>query len=98
MSIGYEEVVRTVVFDVIDTDDDGLVYRLEVLKSDNGFRGQLFRLDTFSLQCAFVDSKPDESFYVLDTHSHCVDLEEKLFKDAQSCIDFVANALQENFS
>ncbi|OOR92910.1 hypothetical protein B0181_01100 [Moraxella caviae] len=98
MPIRYEEVVKTVVFDVIDTDDDGLVYRLEVLKSSNGFRGELFRLDTFSLQCSFVDSKPDESFYVLDTHSHSIDLDEKIFDDAQSCIDFVANALQENFS
>ncbi|UXZ05624.1 hypothetical protein [Moraxella nasicaprae] len=98
MPIGYEEVVRTVVFDVIDTDDDGLVYRLEVLKSSNGFRGQLFRLDSFSLECSFSDNKPDESFYVLDTHSHSVDLDEKVFDDPQSCIDFVANALQENFS
>lgn len=98
MPIGYAEVVRVVVFNVIDTDDDGLVYRLEVLKSDHGFKGQLFRLDTFSLQCSFVDSKPDESFYVLDTHSHSVDLDNKVFDDPQSCIDFVANALKENFS
>lgn len=70
MPIRYEEVVKTVVFDVIDTDDDGLIYRLEVLKSNHGFKGQLFRLDTFSLQPTFTENKSNESIYVLDAHSH----------------------------
>ena len=70
MPIRYEEVVKTGVFDVIDTDDDGLIYRLEVLKSNHGFKGQLFRLDTFSLQPTFTENKSDESIYVLDAHSH----------------------------
>lgn len=69
MPIRYEEVVKTVVFDVIDT-DDGLIYRLEVLKSNHGFKGQLFRLDTFSLQPTFTENKSDENIYVLDAHSH----------------------------
>jgi len=69
MPIRYEEVVKTVVFDIIDT-DDGLIYRLEVLKSNHGFKGQLFRLDTFSLQPTFTENKSDESIYVLDAHSH----------------------------
>lgn len=97
MPIRYEEVVKIIVFDVIDTDDDGLIYRLEVLKSNNGFKGQLFRLDTFSLQSTFTENKPDESIYVLDTHSHSVDLDDKFFDDPQSCIDYVASALEENF-
>lgn len=98
MSIGYQEIVKTIVFDIIDTYDDGLVYRLEVMKSNEGFRGQLFRLDTFRLSCSFVDSQPDESFYVLDSHSHRIDLDDKLFDTPQACIDFVANALGDNFS
>lgn len=103
MLIGYEEIVKSVVFDVIDTADDGLVYRLEVLKSTKGFegrlfRGQLFRLDTFSLQCSFNPIKPDESIYVLDDYSHLVALDNQWFDDVQSCIDFVAKALQDNFS
>ena len=97
MSIHYEEVVKTVVFDVIETDDDGLVYRLEVLKNADGFKGQLFRLDTFSLKCSFVENTSDESFYVLDSHSHSIDLENKVFNSEQDCIDFVANALSEKF-
>lgn len=97
MSLGYEEIVKTVVFDVIDTDDDGLIYRLEVLKSSNGFKGQLFRLDTFSLQSSFTKNKPDESIYVLDAHSHSIDLDDKLFDDPQSCVDYVANALEKKF-
>ena len=96
MPIGYEEVVKTVVFDVIDI-DDGLIYKLEVLKSNNGFKGQLFRLDTFSLQSTFTENKPDESIYILDNHSHLVDLDDKFFDNPQSCIDYVANALEENF-
>ena len=98
MPIGYQEIVKTVIFDIIDTDDDGLVYRLGVMKSDNGFKGQLFRLDTFRLPCSFADSQPDESFYVLDSHSHRIDLDDKLFDTPQACIDFVANALKSNFS
>lgn len=99
MPIAYEEVVKTVVFDVIDTPDDGLVYRLEVLKSARGFRGEIYRLDTFSLKCTFNEFTPDESIYVLDTHSHAiVELAEKYFDSAQSCIDYVAKRLEENFA
>lgn len=98
MPIAYQEIVKTVIFDVIDTYDDGLVYRLEVMTSDGGFQGQLFRLDTFRLQCTFVDNRPDESFYVLDGHSHLIDLEDKVFDSPQACIDFVAKALEDNLS
>lgn len=97
MPIYYEEVVKTIVFDVIETDDDGLIYRLEVLKTHNGFKGKIFRLDTYSLKSSFTKNKPDESIYVLDTHSHLIDLDEKVFDSEQSCIDFVAHALSKNF-
>lgn len=56
---------QTVVFDAIETDHDSLVYRLEILKTPNGFKGELFRLDTYSLQCSFVGYGPDESIYVM---------------------------------
>lgn len=98
MAISYKEVVKTVVFDVIETDDDGLIYRLEVMQANNGFKGQLFRLDTYSVQHSFSENKPDESIYVIDSHSHSIDLDEKVFNDPQSCIDFVANALAEKFT
>ena len=97
MPIKYEELVKTVVFDVIAADDGGLIYRLEVFKSDKGFKGQLLRRETYSLQCSFAEYKPDESIYVLDSHSHSIDLDGKLFDHPQSCVDFVANALEEKF-
>ena len=97
MPIKYEEVVKTVVFDVIETDDDCLIYKLEVLKSKDGFKGQLFRLDTYSLQHTFSEHKPDESIYILDGYSHGIDLDNMLFDSPQDCIDFIANALQEKF-
>lgn len=99
MPIAYEEVVKTVVFYAIDTPDDGLMYRLEALKSARGFRGEIYRLDTFSLKCAFNEFTPDESIYVLDTHSHAVvELVDKYFDSAQNCIDYVAKRLEENFT
>ena len=67
MPIKYEELVKTVVFDVIAT------------------------------QCSFAEYKPDESIDVLDSHSHSIDLDGKLFDHPQSCVDFVANALEKNF-
>ena len=97
MPIKYDELVKTVVFDVIAADDDGLIYKLEVFQSDKGFRGQLLRQETYSLQCSFAEYKPDESIYVLDSHSHSIDLDGKLFDNPQSCVDFVANALEKNF-
>lgn len=98
MPIHYNEVVKTVVFDVIETADDGLVYRLEILKTPNGFKGELFRLDTYSLQCSFVRYRPDESIYVIDGHSHSINLDVRTFQSPQECIDFVAKSLEEKLS
>lgn len=95
--ISYAEVVKTIVFDVIETENDGLIYRLEILKTNKGFKGQLFRLDTYSLPCSFYQHTADESLYVLDNHSHFIDLDEKWFDDPQSCVDYVAHSLTEKF-
>lgn len=39
----------------------------------------------------------DKSLYVLDNHSHFIDLDEKWFDDPQNCVDDVAHSLAEKF-
>lgn len=90
--------MKTIIFDVIDTNDDGLIDRLEIPKSNDGFKRQLFRLDKFSLQSTFSKNKPDESIYVLDHYSHSIALDNQLFDSAQRRIDYTASALEKFYS
>lgn len=97
MLVGYEEIVKTVIFDVIETDDDGLIFKLEVLSSSKGFRAQLSRQEMYTFKSTFAEFSPDEAIFVLDTHT-LIDLDEQVFSDAQSCVDYVAAELAKKFS
>ncbi len=96
MSIDYIELVKTVIFNVIETDDDGLIYRLEILKSPNGFYGQLYRQESYSLKCTFAEFTPDEIIYVLDYHT-LPDLDEQIFENEEACLNYVISSLNDKF-
>lgn len=94
----YSEVVKTFVLNTIALPDEGLDFKIEILKTGEGrFYARLFRLETYRVKPSFVENiLSDEAQYVLDYHT-LPNLDEASHFSEKECLDSVIQQLHEKF-
>lgn len=91
--------VKTFNLPDIKIDDDVLSFRVEVVKKDNKYFGQLLRKEFYRLEPTYApeDVIADEEIYVFDYHT-ISEFEQKTFDSVNDCLMYAYDYLKNFFN